>query len=99
MSKKVNTSIRRFQALLDLDLRGQRERDVELGAAELLDLQRVAGLLTTEVVAREAQDDEALVAVDEPEQPFAETLSDYCSSYEQEQYIDMLEKLQVFVKK
>ena len=30
---------------------------------------------------------------------FADTLSDYCSSYEQGQYIGMLEGLQDFVKK
>ncbi len=30
---------------------------------------------------------------------FAETLSEYCSSYEQSQYVGMLEKLQDFVQK
>ena len=48
---------------VDLDLGGHRELHAEFGLAEVRDLLLGAGLLRAELVAREAEDDEAVVAV------------------------------------
>ena len=46
---------------------GQREIDIVIGHAELLDLSGGAGLLRAEIVGRDAKDDQSLIAVLPPE--------------------------------
>src|SRR6476469_8598588 len=58
---EVGVDRRLILARLGDDLLEERERHAVLAGAELLDLLGRAGLLAAEVVAREAEDDEALV--------------------------------------
>src|SRR6185503_5448269 len=47
---------------VDVDLREQRKRDIVVQRAEFLDLRFVAGLLMPELIAREAEHRETVVA-------------------------------------